>query len=212
LHYLWIGKECIDLFNPRHTNSFSFPLHVNDSKATVKKILFLLIELLSIINYNARAQDSQSYPEGRMQHRADSVSNRTDSLIKLNNLLHIEIKSKYPNNTQESNRHYFIDTVHGYILKCIYDTTFIDYYGIKFKQIVVYFNEGYEFKSCWNTNPGSNSDVCSYSNIYPEEYEIMQQIGKLNVLETMEDVDKKLKWYIASELQSAKIFQKKYGY
>jgi hypothetical protein len=166
--------------------------------------------LILIFSYSVKSQESLATSKGRMEIRADSVSKRTDSLIKHNTLHIVTFVSQDLSTGERYFWRYYIDTSSKLILKCTADTVFQDYFGRKFEQVVVYFNDGYEFKSCWNLVRDSNSDICSYSNIYPENGEIMQQLGKLTPLWTKENLDKDFKRYIASEIYWSKFFQKKY--
>lgn len=163
-----------------------------------------------ILSCPVKSQEIFEISKGRMEIRADSVSTRTDSLIRNNTFYIITFVSQDSTNIEKYYRQYYIDTLNKLVLKCTVDTAFQDYYGRKFEQVVLYFNDGYEFKSCWNLIRDSNSYVCSYSNIYPENGEIMQQLGKLTHSWTKENLDKGFRWHIASEIHWAKFFQQKY--
>ena len=166
-----------------------------------KRIISLLLFILFLVD-PAWGQ-TQTYPESRMKRRADSVSLTIDSLIASQKLFHLVFENKYEGDAKLYYRHCYIDTLNWHLVKCILDTTFDDYYKRKFTQVVIYFNQGYEFKFCYNEKRGTSSGVCTLFNIYPEEDEIRQQTGQL---------DKKMKSYLTVEIYYMKFFQKKYSY
>lgn len=174
----------------------------------IKKAIFFTLLSLFIVHL-AWTQNQVTYPKDRMQFRADSVTRITDSLINSQIFFHFVFESKYEGDTTTYYRHYYIDTLNRYLVKCIIDTTFADYYKRTFKQSVIYFNQGYEFKSCWNENRGTDSDICSWYNIYPEENEIAPQSGKLNESWTKETLDKNIKTHVRAEISDMKFMQKR---
>lgn len=173
-----------------------------------KAVIFFLLIIFAFPN-SAWTQNHKNYPVGRMEYRADSVSRITDSLISSKVLFHLTFESKYEGDTTTYYRHYYIDTLKLYLLKCIIDTTFDDHYKRTFKQVVVYFNQGYEFRNCINERRGVNSGLCSYSNIYPEEGEIKQQTGALTEIWTKEALDQKIRHFVGSDIYMMKFMQKR---
>jgi len=147
-----------------------------------------------------------------MEIRADSVAARTDSLISSDMLFHIAFGNLYPADTAKYYRHYYLDTINKCLLKCIIDTTFIDYYERTFRQVVIYFNQGYEFRNCWIMNKGINSGICSYFNLYPEANEIMQKPGQLTNDWTNESLDKDMKGHVSREIHWSIFFQRRNHY
>src|SRR5690606_15008070 len=103
---------------------------------TKKMACCFLIMFFAVIN-SAWTQDN------RMSYRADSVSRMIDSLINSQSVYHFMIKTNYLGDTTTYFRQYYIDTSKQYLLKCIVDTTFDDYYKRTFRQVVIYFNQGY---------------------------------------------------------------------
>jgi hypothetical protein len=158
----------------------------------------------------AWSQNAAPHSWNRMQQRADSVSKFTDSLISFNSLLQIVCKSNFKGDTTSYYRQYFIDTASGYLVKCIVDTTFEDYFTRRFHQVVIYFNQGYEFKNCYALEKDVPSLLCTYYNIYPEKYEVKQQLGKLRNGWTREELDAQIRDHIQKEIFQAKFSQKKY--
>jgi hypothetical protein len=155
-------------------------------------IRFIYIQFFVLFLVDSGWSQSQTtYHPSRMERRADSVSMITDNLITSQKLLHLTFESRYEGDTTIYYRHYYIDTINQYLVKCILDTTFDDYYKKKFTQAVIYFNQGYEFKSCYNKKRGTNSDFCTLFNIYPEENEIAPQTGKLNINWTKKTISRK---------------------
>lgn len=172
-----------------------------------KNTVILLLKLL--IGLQLLAQNSSVQPVRRMEHRADSTANIIDNLITSGKVLHYVFESKQEGDTAKSYRHYFIDTAHGYLVKAIIDTTFQDHYKRAYKQTIIYFNQGYEFKSCYNETTGAALSICSYYNIYPEENEIAAQLGKLNKGWNRTTVDELIKRHVRDEIYWMKFMQKK---
>lgn len=169
--------------------------------------LFLNIILCSL----TWTQNSETHPIGRMEHRADSVAKVIDNLISSGTFLHLVMESKEEGDTTIHYRQYFIDTLNRYLMKSIIDTSFEDYYKRNFKQSVIYFNQGYEFKSSYSVGKGDASDICSYYNIYPEKNEIAQQKVKLNMSWTKETIDEKIRQHLRTEIYHVKLMQKKHS-
>jgi hypothetical protein len=174
----------------------------------IKKTILLLIPILVFV-HSASTQNQTTYPIGRMESRADSLSRITDSLIASQKFFHFVVESKYKDDTTIYYRHYYIDTLNRYLLKCVIDTTFDDYYKRTFRQVVIYFNQGYEFKNCYNEKRGIGIDNCSYYNIFLEENEIAQQPGKLNENWTERRLDEKIKDHVSTEIWQTKFMQKR---
>jgi hypothetical protein len=175
-----------------------------------KKIILFLLLNISFTSI-ALSQNDTEYPiKGRMELRADSMSRIIDRMIAIQKLLHFTFSSKYIGDTATYYRNYYIDTLNGFIVKCIIDTTFEDYYKRIFRQAVIYFNQGYEFKSCYNVQLGVDTDICcSYYNIIPEEGEITSKLGQLDKNWTYESIDSLIRNYISSEIYDMKFMQKR---
>lgn len=144
-----------------------------------------------------------------MGHRADSVTKIIDSLISSQRLVEIVFESTPDKETSISYRRYFVDTANHFLVKCILDTTFTDYYNRTLQQTVIYFHQGYEFKNCYNARRNVVSDMCSIFNIYPEGYEVAEQRGKLDTNWKKENLDEKMRHYVASDIDRVKFLQKK---
>jgi len=177
-----------------------------------KKNRLLVFLFLLLISF-AKAQSSNNYgAKGRMEYRADSVSRIIDSLISNAQLLHIVMERKHEGDTTIFYHHYYIDSLNKYLVKCIMDTSFEDYYKRFYRQAVIYFNQGYAFLYLYNEMPGKNSENAgTYFNIFPEANEVNQQLGKLEANWTKESLNMKMKAHIHSEIHFMKFFQKKYS-
>jgi hypothetical protein len=176
----------------------------------VKRSISLLLFFLFLID--PAWTQSQTYPLSRMEQRADSLSRITDSLINSQKLFHIIFENKYPGDTTLYFRHYYIDTLNRYLVKCIFDTTFDDYFNRRFTQVVIYFNQGFEFKNCYYEKSGIISDICNLYNIYPEENEIAPQTGQLNKNWTKDRMDAKMKAFVRDDITIMKFIQKRRNY
>jgi len=175
----------------------------------VNKGIFLLVLTFSLSN-PIWTQNQVGHSIESVNREADSVSRFTDSLISSNSLLHIVFESSFIDDTIIYYRHYFIDTLRDYLVKCIVDTTFEDYFTRVFHQVVIYFNEGYEFKNCYAFERNVQSVLCAYYHILPKGHEVRQQFGKLEKGWTKDKLDNQIKGHVNDDIFDTKFLQKKY--
>ena len=74
--------------------------------------------------------------------------------------MHFVLKIWYAGDTATYWRYYYVDTANGYLVKCVLDTIFDDGCKQRFEQIVIYFNQGYEFNNWYKEKPKVNSALC----------------------------------------------------
>jgi len=173
-------------------------------------LLHLLLTIFFIPLAHAQNADV-TVIKSRIEIRADSVARIIDSLISLQKFSHLVIDVQNNDDTTKYYRHYYLDTVNLLLLKCVIDTTFEDYYKRSFKQVVIYFNQGYEFKKCYNLAYGITDSLCDYFTILPEQNEVKQKLGELDKNWTKSLVDEMMRTYVDREIGFMKWAQKRYS-
>jgi hypothetical protein len=162
---------------------------------TIASLLLVQVTISQNIQYPTKSLDP-----------IDSVSNRIDSLICHQEFSRITIVSSNKENSSKSTIQYYIDTKNLNVVKCIFDTTFEDFYKTKVSRVILYFYKGYEFNTQWIDTAKSNV-VFSYGSGEFLKDSNYASVGKLEKGWTKQGLDYLMKRHIASAIMDMKFMQ-----